>query len=75
MFASDRPRNGAAHLYPQHDEYESTATVTGLWRLDPATGALWVFLFFYVSCAAVTGRHYLRPASPVAPPAPRSPQR
>ncbi|MBK9656256.1 MAG: PD40 domain-containing protein [Rhodanobacteraceae bacterium] len=40
VFASDRPRNGALHLYPQHDEYESTATVTGLWRLDPATGAL-----------------------------------
>ena len=40
VFASDRPRNGAAHLYPQHDEYESTPTVTGLWRLDPATGAL-----------------------------------
>ena len=40
VFASDRPRNGAAHLYPQHDEYESTATVTGLWRLNPATGDL-----------------------------------
>ena len=40
VFASDRPRNGALHLYPQHDEYESTATVTGLWRLDPATGNL-----------------------------------
>ena len=39
-FASDRPRNGAMHLYPQHDEYESTATVTGLWRLDPSTGDL-----------------------------------
>jgi hypothetical protein len=40
VFASDRPRNGAAHLYPQHDEYESAATVTGLWRLDPSTGDL-----------------------------------
>jgi hypothetical protein len=40
VFASDRPRDGSAHLYPQHDEYESTATVTGLWRLDPASGAL-----------------------------------
>ncbi|MCB1608117.1 MAG: hypothetical protein KDI71_14205 [Xanthomonadales bacterium] len=40
VFASDRPRSGEAHLYPQHDEYESTPTVSGLWRLDPATGAL-----------------------------------
>jgi hypothetical protein len=40
VFSSDRPRNGAAHLYPQHDEYESTATNTGLWALDPATGEL-----------------------------------
>lgn len=35
LFTSDRPRNGAAHLYPQLDEYESTATVTGLWSIDP----------------------------------------
>jgi len=40
VFVSDRPRNGARHLYPQHDEYESTATPTGLWRLDPSTGEL-----------------------------------
>lgn len=40
VFASDRPRSGLAHHYPQHDEYESTATVTGLWRLDPVSGAL-----------------------------------
>lgn len=40
IFASDRPRSGEAHLYPQQDEYESAATVTGLWSLDPATGAL-----------------------------------
>lgn len=40
VFTSDRPRNGAAHLYPQHDEYESTASTSGLWRLDPASGAL-----------------------------------
>ena len=37
IFTSDRPRNGAAHLYPQQDEYESTPTNTGLWRLDLAT--------------------------------------
>ena len=40
IFVSDRPRNGERHLYPQHDEYESTATPTGLWKLDPATGDL-----------------------------------
>ena len=34
------------------------------------TAALWLFLLFYVSCVAVTWRHYLRPASPVAPAAP-----
>lgn len=40
IFTSDRPRNGAPHLYPQRDEYESQPTNTGLWRLDPSTGAL-----------------------------------
>lgn len=40
LFTSDRPRNGMAHLYPQLDEYESTATVTGIWSLAPATGNL-----------------------------------
>lgn len=35
LFVSDRPRNGEAHLYPQHDEYESSPIVTGIWRLDP----------------------------------------
>jgi len=39
-FTSDRPRNGAAHLYPQLDEYDEAATVTGLWRLNAATGEL-----------------------------------
>ena len=39
-FTSDRPRNGAAHLYPQLDEYESAPTNTGLWSLDPASGEL-----------------------------------
>lgn len=38
VFTSDRPRDGRRHLYPQHDEYESTPTNTGLWGLDPATG-------------------------------------
>ena len=40
VFASDRPRSGARHLYPQQDEYESEATPTGLWKLVPASGAL-----------------------------------
>jgi hypothetical protein len=40
IFVGDEPRNGQRHLYPQHDEYESTASPTGLWKLDPATGNL-----------------------------------
>ncbi len=36
VFSSDRPRSGERHLYPQHDEYESTATPTGLWKLTSA---------------------------------------
>ncbi len=40
VFVSDRPRNGAAHLYPQRDEYEEAPTPTGLWRLDRVSGAL-----------------------------------
>ena len=40
IFSSDRPRNGAAHLYPQLDEYESRVITTGLWRLNPANGDL-----------------------------------
>lgn len=34
IFTSDRPRSGERHLYPQLDEYESQATVTGLWKLS-----------------------------------------
>lgn len=40
IFSSDRPRGGLAHLYPQLDEYEEAPTLTGLWSLKPATGAL-----------------------------------
>lgn len=40
IFVSDRPHNGEAHLYPQHDEYESTPTPTGLWKLNPGNGDL-----------------------------------
>ncbi|MEZ4903647.1 MAG: hypothetical protein R2822_18745 [Spirosomataceae bacterium] len=35
IFTSDMPLGGAAHLYPQHDEYESSPIVSGIWRLDP----------------------------------------
>ncbi|MEX1024902.1 MAG: hypothetical protein WD226_07470 [Planctomycetota bacterium] len=34
-FTSDRPRNGAPHLYPQLDEYEEAPTNTGIWSIDP----------------------------------------
>lgn len=40
IFSSDRPRDGQPHLYPQLDEYEEAATASGLWQLDPASGAL-----------------------------------
>ncbi len=40
VFVSDRPRNGQRHLYPQLDEYESTPTPTGLWKLDSTNGRL-----------------------------------
>ncbi|HEX8618773.1 MAG TPA: hypothetical protein VF911_14410 [Thermoanaerobaculia bacterium] len=40
LFTSDRPRGGEAHLYPQLDEYEEAATVTGIWSLNPVTGDL-----------------------------------
>ncbi len=42
LFVSDRPRGGEPHLYPQHDEYESTPTPTGLWSLDPGAGELFL---------------------------------
>jgi Hydrazine synthase alpha subunit middle domain len=40
LFTSDRPRSGEAHHYPQHDEYESAPTVTGIWSLNPVNGDL-----------------------------------
>jgi len=40
LFVSDRPRNGAPHLYPQLDEYEEAPTTTGIWSLDPESGEL-----------------------------------
>jgi len=40
VFVSDRPRNGAPHLYPINDEYRGQPTNSGLWRLDPVDGGL-----------------------------------
>jgi len=40
VFASDRPRDGSAHLYPLLDEYNEFPSVTGLWSLDPVSGDL-----------------------------------
>jgi hypothetical protein len=40
LFTSDRPRSGESHLYPQFDEYETAATVTGIWSLNAQTGDL-----------------------------------
>lgn len=40
LFTSDRPPSGAAHHYPQLDEYESAPTVSGIYSLDEATGTL-----------------------------------
>lgn len=40
LFISDAPLAGAAHLYPQLDEYEATATPTGIWRIDAITRAV-----------------------------------
>jgi Hydrazine synthase alpha subunit middle domain len=40
IFASDRPRGGEAHLYPQLDEYESQPTTAGIYRLDESGGDL-----------------------------------
>ena len=42
IFTSDRPRNGQGQLYPQLDEYEEAATVTGLWSLQPTNGDLFM---------------------------------
>lgn len=42
IFVSDRSRNGQRHLYPQLDEYESTPTPSGLWKLNPTTGTLFL---------------------------------
>lgn len=38
VFTSDRALHGAAHLYPQLDEYEEAPTITGIWSMDPLLG-------------------------------------
>ncbi|MCF6289000.1 MAG: hypothetical protein L3J53_07185 [Proteobacteria bacterium] len=38
IFTSDMPRTKNRFNYPQYDEYESTPTNTGLWKLDLQTG-------------------------------------
>lgn len=40
FFSSDRPITGNPIHYPQIEEYESGPTVSGLWKLDTANGAL-----------------------------------
>ncbi len=42
IFASDRPHNGQAHLWPSLEEYLDLPTVSGLWSLDPASGNLFL---------------------------------
>lgn len=38
IYTSDAPLFDMHHTYPQMDEYESTATNTGIFKLDPETG-------------------------------------
>jgi len=40
VFVSDRPRVNQSQLYPILDEYRGQEANSGLWRLDPASGAL-----------------------------------
>ncbi len=40
VFTSDMPRSKNRYNYPQKDEYESTATTTGLWKLSRQTGEI-----------------------------------
>ncbi len=39
LFVSDRPRDGQRHLYPQLDEYETTPTPSGIWKLGRGAAA------------------------------------
>jgi len=38
IFTTDMPRTKNRFNYPQKDEYESTPTNTGLWKLNPVSG-------------------------------------
>jgi len=38
IFTTDMPRTKNRYNYPQKDEYESSPTNTGLWKLNPDTG-------------------------------------
>jgi hypothetical protein len=38
IFTSDIPLFNMAHIYPQFDEYESSETNTGIFKLNPETG-------------------------------------
>ena len=40
IFTTDKPFNGAMHLYPSLEEYKGNPSVSGTWSLDPGTGDL-----------------------------------
>ena len=40
IFTSDLPRTKNRYNYPQKDEYESTPTNTGIWKLDVVSGTV-----------------------------------
>jgi hypothetical protein len=42
MGTGDLSSDADRYLYPQLDEYESAPTPTGLWKLDPQSGQLWL---------------------------------
>ena len=42
MGSADLSSDADRYLYPQLDEYESAPTPTGLWKLNPQTGELWL---------------------------------
>src|SRR5207249_292217 len=42
IFSSDRPHNGAPHLYPLLDEYRGEQENAGIYSLDPSTSDLMI---------------------------------
>jgi hypothetical protein len=40
IYTSDAPLFGMEHTYPQRDEYESSTINTGIFKLNPTTGAI-----------------------------------